>query len=70
MFHKHPLVILFIAVKIDSKLILHHMGKIFIKLTEKKIQIWRVTFLATELKALHCACHILEDYYFNATYKR
>ena len=39
------LVVLFIAVKTDSKLTSHHMEKIFIiQLTEIKFKIWRVTF--------------------------
>ena len=37
---------MFIAVKTDSKLTLHHMGNIFIiKFIEIKFKIWRVTFL-------------------------
>ena len=38
-------IVVFIAVKTDSKLTLHHMGKSFIiELTKKNIKIWRVTF--------------------------
>ena len=37
--------LLFFVVKTDSKLTLHHMGKIFIiKFTKIKLKIWRVTF--------------------------
>ena len=37
--------VLFNAVKTDSKLTLHHLGKIFIiQLTDIKFKIWRVTF--------------------------
>ena len=42
--------VLFIAVKTDSKVTLHHMEKIFvIQLTEIKFKIWRVTFLGSFL---------------------
>ena len=41
---------LFTAVKADSKLTLHHMGKFFIiQLTKTKFKIWRVMFLKSIL---------------------